>query len=88
MSDAPQNSPDRNPENSPLTRWGFALIGVVLVAGVIVYLGVFVFSMFQIMPWGLLGFVALVGFGLLIIKVIRDRINDPEEEHYSRDVHQ
>lgn len=75
-----------------LTWLAYALIG----AGVIVYGGVILaVTLTSLVLAGplLLGAVFLfglpvIGVGILVIKVIRDRMTDPEDRHYSRDIHQ
>lgn len=80
--------PASAPENSPLMYWAFALIGVPMLAGAIVWLGGVVFAMFTVMPYGLIGFVGLTGAGLLIAKVVRDRMNNAEDDYYSKNIHE
>ena len=38
------------------------------------------------MPYGLLGLLVLLAFGILLVKVIRERMNSEEDDHYSRNV--
>ena len=37
-------------------------------------------------PFGLIGLVAIVGVGALFIKVIKERLNNAEDDHYSKTV--
>ena len=37
-------------------------------------------------PYGILGLIALVGVGALLIKVLRERMNSEEDDHYERNV--
>lgn len=38
-------------------------------------------------PYGIFGLLAIAGFGLLLIKAIRDRWANEEDDHYSKNVH-
>lgn len=52
--------------------------------------GCYLFAMFAGMvaafPYGLIGLVAIVGIGVLLLKVIRERRANAEDDHYSRTV--
>lgn len=37
-------------------------------------------------PFGIIGFLALVGFGLLFAKALKDRLASIKDDRYSRDV--
>ena len=37
-------------------------------------------------PWGVVGLIAIVGFGLLLIRVLRDRLSSQEDDYYSKHV--
>ena len=39
-------------------------------------------------PWGLIGFIALIGLGLLFFKVLSDRISSKEDDYYDKNVNQ
>ncbi|MEM7115088.1 MAG: hypothetical protein AAF614_21800 [Chloroflexota bacterium] len=38
-------------------------------------------------PYGIFGLLVIAGMGLLLIKVIRERWSNQEDEHYSKNVH-
>ena len=63
-------------------KFAYAVLGgvaltyvVALIAGLIV-----------VWPFGLIGLVVLAAVGALFIKVLRDRLNNPEDDYYSRNV--
>ena len=63
---------------------GFVILGL-LVAG---WLVVMIVAAIQFLPYGLIVLVALLGFGLLLAKVIRDRLANKEDDHYAKTVDQ
>ncbi len=79
-------------KRTSLSWLAYALIG----AGAIIYggilLAVTLTSLVLAGPLLLLAVFILglpaIGVGILVIKVIRDRMTDPEDRHYSRDIHE
>lgn len=61
---------------------GYLCLGVVAVC----YLAAMFAGMVAAFPYGLVGFIAIVGIGALLIKVIRERRANAEDDHYSRTV--
>lgn len=61
---------------------GYGLLGVVVLVWVV---AIFV-GMIVAFPFGLLGFVAIIGFGLLFIKVLKERLSSTEDSYYSKNV--
>ncbi len=59
-----------------------------LLALAMIWLLAVVGGMIALFPFGLLGLVALVAFGLLFIKVLRERLKSREDDHYDRNVDQ
>ena len=43
-------------------------------------------GMFVAWPYGIVGLIAFVGIGLLFIKVLRERLANKEDSHYSKNV--
>ncbi len=43
-------------------------------------------GMIAAFPVGLIGLVALLGIGLLFIKVLKERLSSPEDDYYSKNV--
>ncbi len=76
--------------------------GMTIAAIVLIGLGAVIYGSLALMavlvgfaltfPFGLLGVLIFglpaIGVGLLLLKVVMDRLNDPEDRHYSRDIHQ
>ncbi len=61
---------------------GYTLLALVAVC----WLGAILFSMVAIFPFGLIGFAALGGIGFLFAKVVKDRLENREDDFYSRNV--
>ncbi len=61
---------------------GYVCLGVVAAC----YLAAMLIGMVAAFPFGLIGFVAIVGVGVLLIKVIRERLANAEDDHYSKTV--
>lgn len=63
---------------------GYTLLGIAaLCYGVAIVVGLVV-----AWPWGILGLIALLGFGVLLIKVITERLHNREDDHYTDSVDQ
>ena len=61
---------------------GYILLGIVAVCwSAAVIIGVIVAY-----PYGLIGLIAIVGIGFLFAKVIKDRLENKEDDHYSKNV--
>lgn len=61
---------------------GYFLLGIVAVIWIIaVIIGVIV-----AFPFGLIGLLAILGFGFLFAKVIKDRMENKEDDHYSKTI--
>lgn len=65
-----------------LETTGYILLGILAV----VWIGAILFGLIAAFPFGLLGLMGLVGVGLLLIKVIKERLNSEEDDYYSRNV--
>ena len=65
----------------------FEKIGYLCLAVVaLCYLAAMLVGMIAAFPLGLIGLAALVGIGALLIKVIKERRQNAEDDHYSRTV--
>ena len=61
---------------------GFGL----LITVVIIYLIAMIAGMILAFPFGIIGLLLIVGFGILFVKVIVDRLNNEEDDYYSKTV--
>jgi hypothetical protein len=63
---------------------GYACLGLLA----LFYLGALIAGSIAAFPLGLLGLVALVGIGALLVKVIGERLRNREDDHYSKNIDQ
>lgn len=61
---------------------GYSLLGLV---AVLYLLAIFV-GMVAIFPFGLVGLIVFAGVGVLLIKVIKERMANKEDDYYSKKV--
>lgn len=61
---------------------GYLCLGIVALC----YVGVLLVGLVAAFPLGLIGLVAIVGLGALIIKVLKERRLNVEDDHYSKEV--
>ncbi|MCB1741799.1 MAG: hypothetical protein KDK91_15600 [Gammaproteobacteria bacterium] len=61
---------------------GYACLGAVVVA----YIMAMLIGLIVFLPFGLLGLLALLGIGVLLLKVIRERLANKEDDYYARNV--
>lgn len=61
---------------------GYILLGIAAICWIIaVIVGVIV-----AFPVGIIGLIAIIGIGFLFAKVIKDRLENKEDDHYSKSV--
>lgn len=65
-----------------LEKLGYACLGVVALC----YVAAMLAGMVAAFPFGLIGLVAIVGIGALLLKVIRERRANTEDDYYSKTV--
>ena len=64
-------------------------IGYVLLAIVaLIWIVALFIGMIAAFPYGIIGLLAILGFGFLFAKVIKDRMENKEDDHYSDNVEQ
>ena len=63
-------------------KWGYSLLAVI----VIFYLAAMCIGMITTYPYGLLGLVFVAGLGVLMIKVLKERMRNREDDYYSKEV--
>jgi uncharacterized membrane protein len=66
----------------PLVIVGYLL----LIAAFIGYLVIVITGLVDSFPEGIVGLLAIAGLGLLFVKVLKERLSNKEDEHYSRNV--
>lgn len=67
-----------------MERIGYILLALVAAAWFVAV----VVGMIAAFPFGLLGLIAIAGIGLLLIRVLRDRLSSKEDDYYSKNVQQ
>ena len=60
---------------------------LLLLAVAAVWLYAMIRGMIALLPYGVVGLVALAGVGLLLAKVVKDRVTSTEDDYYSKNVH-
>ena len=65
-----------------MERLGYVLLAIVALAWIVVVITGLVMAF----PYGLVGLIGIIGVGLLLIKVLSDRLNNKEDDHYSDNV--
>jgi len=59
---------------------------IILIIVAIGWLVAMLVGMIAAFPIGLIGLVVIVGFGLLFVKVLKERLASSKEDRYSKDV--
>lgn len=67
-----------------MERTGYILLSIIAIAWI---LGI-IAGMVAAFPYGLIGLIVLAGIGFLFAKVIKDRINNKEDDYYSKNIDQ
>ncbi len=67
-----------------MEKAGYAILLSLAVLWILGIIG----GMIAAFPVGIIGLVALVGIGLLFIKVVKDRLSNKEDDYYSKNVDQ
>ncbi|MEN8248694.1 MAG: hypothetical protein ABFS32_07160 [Bacteroidota bacterium] len=65
-----------------MEKIGYALLAIVA----IVWLVVILTGLVMAWPYGVIGMIGIIGLGFLFIKVLSDRIDNKEDDHYSDNV--
>lgn len=63
-------------------KWGYSLL--ILIA--IIYFIAILAGMIVAFPFGLLGLLLIVGFGILMVKVFKERLQNKEDDYYTKEV--
>jgi hypothetical protein len=59
---------------------------VILAIAAIGWLVIMITRMVEVFPEGVVGLIAILGLGILLIKALRDRLQNKEDDHYSKTV--
>lgn len=62
-----------------LETLGYLLLGLVVAAWLIVM----IVGLVAAFPYGLVGLLLIAGLGLLLVKVLRERLGNKEDDHYA-----
>jgi hypothetical protein len=65
-----------------MEKIGYLLLGVVAA----VWIGAVAFGVIATMPVGLVGLAAILGIGILFIKVLKERIESKEDDYYEKNI--
>jgi hypothetical protein len=63
-------------------RWGYSLLAIIAA----VYLVAMFVGMIAAFPFGLIGLLLIAGIGVLLVKVIKERMNNREDDYYSKEI--
>ncbi len=67
-----------------MEKIAYALLGFVAVVWILGMIA----GMVAAWPFGFFGLIAIVAFGLLLIKVIKERLSNKEDDYYEKNVQQ
>jgi hypothetical protein len=65
-----------------LEKFGYVCLGIVAAC----YFAAMLVGMVAVFPFGIIGLIAILGVGALLMKVIRERRMNAEDDHYSKTV--
>ena len=65
-----------------LEKLGYVCLGIVALC----YAAALLAGMVAAFPFGIIGLIAIVGIGALLIKVLRERRGNTEDDYYSKTV--
>jgi hypothetical protein len=65
-----------------MEKIGYSMLAIVALVWITVVLAGLVMAW----PYGIVGLIGILGLGFLLIKVISDRLNNREDDHYSDNV--
>jgi len=63
-------------------KWGYSLLSIIAV----VYLIAMFVGMIAAFPFGLLGLLLMAGIGVLLVKVVKERMRNKEDDYYSKEI--
>jgi hypothetical protein len=65
-----------------MERIGYILLSIVAAGWLIAMIA----GMIAAFPFGIIGFIAILGIGFLLAKVVKDRMENKEDDYYSKNV--
>ena len=65
-----------------MEKIGYVLLGIAAFCWIIA----FIIGVIVAFPVGLFGLIAIIGIGFLFAKVVKDRLENKEDDHYSNTV--
>jgi len=65
-----------------MEKIGYILLGIVAIC----WIAAVIIGVIVAFPVGLVGLVAIIGIGFLFAKVVKDRLENKEDDHYSNTV--
>jgi len=71
-----------NRRGAEMERIGYLLLAL----AAIIWIVLLFIGLISLFPAGLIGLLALIGVGLLLAKVIKDRINNKDDDYYSKNI--
>ena len=63
-------------------RIGYALLGIIAIA----YLIAIFVGLIAMFPFGLLGLLLIAAIGILMIKVVKERFQNKEDDYYTKEI--
>lgn len=60
----------------------YTLLGTIAV----IYLVAMIMGMIAMFPFGLIGLIILLGIGILLLKVLKERMENKEDDYYSKEI--
>ncbi len=77
---------DKKGDTNGAVKVAFRLLTVSLAVGVVIWFVMMAVGMIAAFPWGLLGLVPLVGIGILLWVVVKERLDNQDDDYYSKNV--
>lgn len=65
-------------------KWGYTLLSIIAA----LYIVALFIGMIATFPFGLIGLLLIAGVGILLIKVMKERMKNKEDDYYSREIDQ
>ncbi len=72
----------------PLVNFAFVLLILTAIGLLVGYVAAIFLGLIAAFPFGILGFIPLVGVLILLYVVVREQLTSKEDDHYSKNVDQ